>query len=437
MLSQPQTPKGPYTTLSETDLGDLSKALALPDHGKGVSELANQTPGGAFDPCNLRNITSQRLGYAPQWTLFRYPFYGLDWEITGLRLVSRNPAAGRFPWLVIVHGGSANFYEFFLDPMNAPGLGQYLAQQLHVLLVSIPGNYKCGGWLESFPERSPAYLLGETIPEEEIRLRNSIFTNRLILQGLKGLIQNETEGDCLVVGHSTAGELAYLALSDQALAPLLKGRFLGWGSGGPAGLRKKWEEAVDKREKSIKKLSTFPPMWQLRVREAREYVSSGYVGPVNPCRNQNDSDLDTARRWLTLEHNRRPNFKQVIQDMEHRGMAELRDKLMREIESVAPADFKRKFLDAVDADMFAANRNPIPEIKRGVWVVGKWDQGHWNRENADRARELMIVERLRNHNSKSELRLMLLDLPMSHYGHIEKPKELAGCLIAAAQWLSS
>jgi pimeloyl-ACP methyl ester carboxylesterase len=437
MLSQLQAPNGPYTTVSEIILEDLSKELDLPDHGKRVRDMANQAPGGAFDPCDLRDIPSEQLGYEPQWTIFRYPFYGLDWETTGLRIVSRSSSAARLPWLVIIHGGSANFYEFFLDPLNAPGLGQYLAQKSHVLLVNIPGNFKCDGWLESFQERSPAYLLHKTIPEEEIRLRNSIFTNRLILQGLKGLIQNETEGDCLIVGHSTSGELAYLALSDEELAPLLKGRFLGWGSGGPAGLRKIWEEAVDKRERSIKKLSAFPPMWRLRVRDAHEYAASGYIGPLNPCGNQNHSNLATAQQWLALEQRRRPNFKQVMQDMEHRGMIELRDKLVSEIESVVTADFENKFLDEVYADIFAANRMPIPEIKKGVWVVGKWDKGHWNRENADLARERMIVEQLRNHNSKSELRILLLDLPMSHYGHIEKPKELAGCLIAAARWLST
>ena len=71
-------------------------------------------------------------------------------------------------------------------------------------------------------------------PESEIR--NAIYTNSLILQGVKQLVMKHTTGDILLIGHSTSGEIAMLAYEDKEMGPRLKGRFLGWGSGGPARL---------------------------------------------------------------------------------------------------------------------------------------------------------------------------------------------------------
>jgi hypothetical protein len=31
--------------------------------------------------------------------------------------------------------------------------------------------------------------------------------------------------------------------------------------------------------------------------------------------------------------------------------------------------------------------------------------------------------------------MLIFDVPMTHYGHIEKPKQLAGGLLAALTWL--
>jgi hypothetical protein len=32
---------------------------------------------------------------------------------------------------------------------------------------------------------------------------------------------------------------------------------------------------------------------------------------------------------------------------------------------------------------------------------------------------------------------LVFDVPMTHYGHIEKPRELAGGLVAALRWLAT
>jgi len=34
------------------------------------------------------------------------------------------------------------------------------------------------------------------------------------------------------------------------------------------------------------------------------------------------------------------------------------------------------------------------------------------------------------------IRILLVDAPMTHYGHIERPKQLAAVLVAAVKWVS-
>src|SRR5260221_9860440 len=135
----------PFVTVSPELFQQLGTSLALPGAGRTVKELADKGPGGAFDPRDLERIAPATLGYRAKWAVVRYPYYGLDWDITGLRLESLDPKAKALPWIVIINGGSANWYEFFVDPLNRPGLGQYLAQSANVLIVTIPGNFKYGG----------------------------------------------------------------------------------------------------------------------------------------------------------------------------------------------------------------------------------------------------------------------------------------------------
>src|SRR3979490_2080899 len=85
-------------------------------------------------------------------------------------------------------------------------------------------------------KRQPAYLLDRELPLAESEVRNAVYTNSLIMQGLKQLVMKNTTGDILLIGHSTSGELSMLAYEDKELGVRLKGRYLGWGSGGPARL---------------------------------------------------------------------------------------------------------------------------------------------------------------------------------------------------------
>src|SRR5207247_2434665 len=187
------------------------------------------------------------------------------------------------PWIVIINGGSASWYQFFVDPLDRPGLGQYLAQSANVLIVTIPGNFKYGGWTLPASRRSPQYLLDRDLSADEVKVRNAIYTNRMEIEGLRRLIVRETSGDILIIGHSTSGELGFLAMGEKELATRLKGRFLGWGSGGPSNLRKEREEQVGRRAANVKALAKYPALWELRPRDAEEYVNSGYIGQLKPA----------------------------------------------------------------------------------------------------------------------------------------------------------
>lgn len=115
------------------------------------------------------------------------------------------------PTLVIIHGGSANWYEFFVDLFNNPGLGQYLALKISVVPVTIPGNHKDGGWTEpAYEKRVAPYVLDREIPPLEAEVRNAIFTFRVCTEEIRQLIETTTTGPVVVVGHSTAGEFPNL-----------------------------------------------------------------------------------------------------------------------------------------------------------------------------------------------------------------------------------
>jgi hypothetical protein len=224
-----------FVMLPGTDFRALK--MTLPDGGKSVTALALKAPGGAFDPRDVAKIPAATLGYKAEWCVERYTRYNLPWDITGLKLTSNDPEAATYPWLVIMNGGAANVYEFFIDLKNQPGWGQYLAQKLNVMIVTIPGNFKYGGWEKPIATRDPAFLLDRDLTPDEVLVYNSVFTNRVIFQGLKQLLMQNTTGDLLLIGHSTSGELPWLAHDDPELRARLKGRFLGWGSGGPVRIK--------------------------------------------------------------------------------------------------------------------------------------------------------------------------------------------------------
>ena len=403
----------------------------LPDRGRAVKSIADAAPNGAFDPKHLEKASG--LGYRAKWHVVRYRHYGLDWDITGLQLTPDTPDP-QLPTLAIIHGGSANWYEFFLDPLNGPGLGQYLAQRAPVVLITIPGNYTTGGWTEpKFDQRIPGYVLDRQIAADEARVRNAIFTFTLIAEGVRRLLEQTTTGPLLIVGHSTGGELQFM-LQESSLAPRLRNRSLGWGTGGPAFITKEIDETAGERPARVVSYGRYPRIDTLRARDAAGYVSSQYVGPLNPIKGS--SPLAVAQGWFAAENRRRPQFKQVLQDMEHQGFVEHRPRLEREIRDALRGNPYRVNADHVIGELFSTMTPPLSGYSKMAWVVGRLDNGHWDAKPED-AREYQIATRFRKANPHAPIRVLAIDAPLTHYGHIERPKQLAAVLIDAARWVSA
>ena len=414
--------------------GDVFDTLGwdLPDGGRHVKALADAAPGGSFDPRQLESIRSADLGYRARWHVLRYKQYGLDWDITGLQLTPVKPEPG-LPTLAIIHGGSANWYEFFVDPLNRAGLGQFLAQRLPIILITIPGNYIDGGWTEEeFDARIPGYLVQQRVSWEEARVRNAVFTFKLVAEGVRRLLEQTTTGPLLILGHSTGGEIQFL-LKESSLKARLDDRSIGWGTGGPASITKEIDERFGERADRVIQYGRYPRVERLRARGPDGYVSSNYIGPLNPLKG--NSKLEVAQLWYEAEDRRRPQFKQVLQDMEHQGLVEHRARLEKEIRETLDRNPYGINADEVIRDLFMTMSSPLNGYRKMAWVVGRLDDGHWN-PVPEKAREWNMAQRFRKENPGAPIRILLVDTPMTHYGHIERPKQLAAVLVAAVKWVS-
>lgn len=414
----------PYHAVSPEQFEQLG--WDLPDGGSQVKALADAAPGGALDPRKLEILSADQLGYRAKWHEVRYKVYGLDWDIPGLHLTPNHPLPG-MPTLVIIHGGSANWYEFFLDPLNRPGLGQYLAQKIPVLLVTIPGNYRHGGWTETeYENRIPGYLLDRDVAAEERKIRNAVYTFRVVTDGVKRLVETVTTGPVVLVGHSTGGEIQFI-LKDSSLRDRMQGLSFGWGTGGPAALSSMREF------RGVRSADDYLDVWELRPRPAEGY-SRGYLGPLNPVWNPIQSRQTVARRWMSLEERRRPQFKQILQSMEHSSADNLREHTASQIQQALKGNPFGANPDEAIADLFSTMRSPVTGYRKMIWTTAKLDDGHWD-EDLSQARELRVANEFRKNNPNIPIRVLVFDVPMTHYGHIERPRQLAGGLIAALMWL--
>ncbi len=431
-----------YVALAEAEFRAGGAAIDLPDGGRSVSGLAASAPGGAFDPREVAGISPRELGYKADWVVERFSRYNLDWDITGLRLTSLDSQAEHYPWFIIINGGAANFYEFFVDLKNRPGWAQYLAQKLNVMIVTIPGNFRYGGWREAIsdPRRQPAYILDRELSSDEYDVRNAIFTNALILQGLKVLVTKHTNGEILFIGHSTSGELAMMAYEDPDLSPRLKGRFLGWGSGGPA--RVDLLRSVRGKQVAAR-AGASPPggraaIAELERRDPASYAR-GYSGFLNPLYEPGMSHLEIAGKWLSAEARRRPNFKQQLQNLEHGPDLGQKGWVEDQIEALLKKSGNpwRVPLEDVAGDLFATHYTRMDGFKRMVWTTAHFDRNHWNPEEPMRSVEVFIANEFRSKNPDAEIRLINWDLPLTHYGHLELPRELAAAEFAVVRWLVS
>src|SRR5688500_332697 len=399
---------------------------ALPDGGAAVKALADAAPGGAFDPRALERIPAERLGYSAKWHEVRYKVYGLDWDIAALHLRPRNPIPG-LPTVAIINGGSANWYEFYVVPLIYAGLGQYLAHRVRVLLITIPGNYRHGGWTEpDLSKRIPGYLLDRDVSADEARIRHSIYTFRVVTEGVERIVEAATTGPVVLVGHSTGGEVQFI-LHESKLKSRLRALSLGWGTGGPAAL------SGMRTFRGDRTADDYPAIWDLNPRPPSAYAR-GYLGPLNPFWDPAKTRLEVATQWMAREERRRPQFKQTLQNIEHNSADNLREHVAAQVRQVLEGNTLGVKPDEVIGDLFTTMRAPLTGYRKMIWTVAKLDDGHWN-EDPKKARELQVADEFRKHNPDAEIRVLLFDVPLTHYGHIEKPKQVAGGLVAALRWL--
>ncbi len=419
----------PYHVVSESMFERLG--WSLPDNGETVKKLADSAIQGTLDPRKLESIPASVTGYKSRWHRLRYDKYGLQWDITGLHLTPENSVKG-LPTLVLIHGGSSNWYEFFLDPLNNPGIGQYLAQRVPVLLVTIPGNFRYGGWIEEeLGKRTPAYLLDKEFTDEEVAVRTASYTFKLVADGVKQLIEHVTNDDVVIIGHSTAGEIPYM-LQGTTLQQRMHGKILGWGSGGTSS-----QKAMQDRWGYTQTVNSYPPIERMRPRPIDNY-SGDYLGPLNPVWEEGLSREEIAKRWMGIqEFQRRPHFKQPLQDMERRGaISGMMEGTINQVIDVLKDNPFGVDAEKVVSDLFSPLRAPITGYQKIILTTARLDTGHWNKDNPEMASTFQMANELRRLNPHTPVRVLLFDVPMTHYGHVERPKQLAAGLYTALVWLS-
>jgi hypothetical protein len=73
--------------------------------------------------------------------------------------------------------------------------------------------------------------------------------------------------------------------------------------------------------------------------------------------------------------------------------------------------------------------------KKMVWTVGHFDRNHWLPEDPMNALEVYVANQYREVNPDAEIRLIVWDPPLTHYGHLELPKQKAAADYSVVRWL--
>jgi hypothetical protein len=335
-----------------------------------------------------------------------------QWDVHGRLFTPAEKSIGDMA-VVMVHGGAANEYEFIFTPdgpedypdlaQSNPdearvGIAQHIASLgIPVLAISLPGHYSRNPW-PPILERRPEFVIGEVPDDEELKSRLAVFTFRMCIEAVKGLIEKSLP-DCPVFcwGHSTGGEYFYLLEQCGIKNRLIGG--LGFGTGMPAWVRKEWDLACAEKSPD-ERAAAFRDITNLSRRSPQGYVKSGYVGPNQPW--------GSAERWFELENHRRPQFKPFLQDIEHSA----HDVLLPEI---------KKISNLPDEELFITYRVDLERLrgKRLLHIVGENDKGHWiegGHLGMEYRREVYAFKRFKLH--ADDLRLIVVP-KLTHYGHVE------------------
>jgi hypothetical protein len=92
-------------------------------------------------------------------------------------------------------------------------------------------------------------------------------------------------------------------------------------------------------------------------------------------------------------------------------------------------------LEDVDKDLFSTHYTRLDGYKKMVWTVAHFDRNHWLPEDPMRAPEVYVANEYRRVNPGAQVRLMVWDPNMTHYGHLELPKQLAAADYSVVRWL--
>jgi hypothetical protein len=89
--------------------------------------------------------------------------------------------------------------------------------------------------------------------------------------------------------------------------------------------------------------------------------------------------------------------------------------------------------DDVMRDLFSTNRAPMTGWKKMIFLIGKLD-GHASMRDGIPS-EARIANAYRKRDPNMPVRVALYETPLTHYGYMERPKQLAGGFLAALKWL--
>ncbi len=116
------------------------------------------------------------------------------------------------------------------------------------------------------------------------------------------------------------------------------------------------------------------------------------------------------------------------------GTVELSPRMEMEVRQTLAGTKLGINVEEVLSDLFSTNRVPLTGYRKMLWVVAKKEHWLWN-EDPQKSCGLGVANLFRERNPGIPVRVLLLDLPMTHYGHIEKPREQAGILLLSLQRL--
>jgi hypothetical protein len=177
------------------------------------------------------------------------------------------------------------------------------------------------------------------------------------------------------------------------------------------------------------------PLYILERRDAAGY-SRGYSGFLNPLYEAGMSHYQIAERWLEAESRRRANFKQQIQNLEHGGDIQEKGRVEVEIEKLLNKSGNPWGINIEDVnkDLFSTHFTRMDGYSQMVWTTAHFDRNHWVPEDPMKSVEVFFANEYRRKNPNAKIRLINFDPPMTHYGHLELPRQLAAAHYSVVRW---